>query len=374
MHLINYKYLFNKNDMKMKNQFFNLYKLLPIKFIFLILINILLAKIYLNIRYPKFKHKNIEIEFADAILSPKETSGKYPGYNNFLLNYENNCSKYFKYKRNSKRDIVIFAYTYRPEKNFFEVFNNIFDSFKHSVPHAKIASVIPQKDMESEGAKLLKKLGVQLIPFKGYEDLSIVTSRYIAIYDFLKNNSHKYKKIFLSDIDDVYMFRDIFSTFNEDEIIINKQCFKFESDECNLLFPIDERWFNESFIVNTNNTNKDLELIKNISKDEINPQVINGGIIFGGIKKVIQFLKIFNDHININKAKYFGYDQVLITLLVSKKKFDSIGLKLEPCTQRVCFWLDVKYNLNTTKIIYRENMCSPIVLHKSIPINWISKK
>lgn len=174
----------------------------------------------MNIRYPNLKNKNREIDFADAIFNPKETSGKYPGYNNFQLNYENNCSKYFKYKRNSKRDIVIFAYTYRPEKNFFEVFNNIFDSFKHSVPHAKIATVIPQKDMESEGAKLLRKLGVQLIPFKGYEDLSIVTSRYIEIYDFLKNNNNKYKKIFLSDIDDVYMFRDIFSTFNEDEIII----------------------------------------------------------------------------------------------------------------------------------------------------------
>ena len=85
---------------------------------------------------------------------------------------------------------------------------------------------------------------------------------------------------------------------------------------------------------------------------------------------MIQFLKIFNEYINPNKAKYFGYDQVLITLLVSKKKFDSIGLKVEQCTQRICFLSDVKYNLNTTKIIYRQNMCSPIVLHKNFPINW----
>ena len=36
-----------------------------------------------------------------------------------------------------------------------------------------------------------------------------------------QNNTDKYRKVFLSDIDDVYMFKDIFSTFDEDEIIIN---------------------------------------------------------------------------------------------------------------------------------------------------------
>ena len=69
----------------------------------------------------------------------------------------------------------------------------------------------------------------------------------------MRFNSKKYKRVFLSDIDDVYMFNDIFSTFNENEIIINKQCFEFESENCNLLFPIDEGWFNESFIINNNN-------------------------------------------------------------------------------------------------------------------------
>ena len=311
-----------------------------------------------------------ELEYLDANLDYKKTKGKYPGYNNLKLNYEKECSKYFKYNKNSKRDIVIFAYTYRPEKKFFQVFDIIIDSFKHSVPKAIIATVIPQKDKNSKGAKLLTKYGIKLIPFEYYEDYNIVTSRYIAIYNFLKNNSRIYKRVFLSDIDDVLMFKDIFSTFNENEIIINKQCFSFESENCQKLFPIDEGWYNKSYITDTNNIEKDLELIEDIGKDKINPQVINGGIIFGGTKKVIQFLKIFNEYINPNKAKSFGYDQVLITLLVNKKKFDSIGLKLEQCTQRVCFMSDVKYNINTTKIIHRENMCSPIVLHKSIPINW----
>ena len=265
---------------------------------------------------------------------------------------------------------IVFAYTYRPEKNFFQVFDSIIDSFRHSIPHATIASVIPQNDINSKGAKVLSKYGIKLIPFEGYEKYNIVTSRYMVIYDFLKNHSNQYKKVFLSDIDDVYMFKDIFSTFDEDEIIINKQCYKFESEDCNLLFPIDEHWFIQSFKRKNNNTIKDIELIKDIEKTKINPHIINGGIIFGGIKKIIEFLKIFTEYVNPLKAIDFGYDQVLITLLVSKKKFDSIGLKTEHCTQRICFWLNVKYNKNTTKIIYRENMCSPIVLHKSIPINW----
>ena len=329
--------------------------------------------IKINILFHNVDKSDIYEKFADTIFSPKQTKGKYPGFDNFVLNYENDCSKYFKYKKNSQTDIVIFAYTYRPEKDFFNIFDNIIDSFKHSVPKATIAAVIPQKDIDSKGARFLQKYGVKLISFAGYEEYNIVTSRYIAIYDFLKNNSKKYKKVFLSDIDDVFMFSDIFSTFKEDEIIINKQCYKFESENCNLLFPIDEGWFNQSFIKDINNTNKDLELIKDIGKNKINPQITNGGVIFGGVKKVIKFLKIFNEYINPNKARYFGYDQVLITLLVKKKKFDSLGLKLEHCTQRICFWLNVKYNLNTTKIIYRQNMCSPIVIHKSIPINWKKK-
>lgn len=343
-----------------------------IKIIFLLIFVIILFIKDIHFVNPIKKHNEIEIneKYADAIYTPKEATGKYPGFDNFQLNYENECSKFFRYSRNSKNDIVIFAYTYRPEKQFLNVFDNIIDSFRHSVPEATIASVIPKKDLYSEGASILRKYGIKLIPFEGYENYHIVTSRYIAIYDFLTNNTNQYKKVFLSDIDDVYMFSDIFSTFNEDEIIINKQCHKFESEDCHLLFPIDERWFNRSFIQNNNNTIKDLELIKNISKNEINPHVINGGIIFGGIQKVIKFLKIFNEYVNPSKAIDFGYDQVLITLLVNKKKFDSIGLKLEHCTQRICFWLNVRYNMNTTKIIYRQNLCSPIVLHKSIPINW----
>ena len=334
---------------------------------------LILILIIIFMRKSLFKNPK-EFEYIDANLTYQQTKGEYPGYINLQLNYEKECSKYFKYKENSERDIVIFAYTYRPTKNFFEIFDIIIDSFKHSVPRAIIASVIPQKDKNSKGAKLLENYGIKLIPFESYEDYNIVTSRYIAIYNFLKNNSNIYERVFLSDIDDVFMFRDIFSTFNEEEIIINKQCFKFESEDCNKLFPIDEGWYIESYIKNANNSEKDLELIKDIGKDKINPQVINGGIIFGGTKKVIQFLKIFNEYINPNKAKYFGYDQVLITLLVSKKKFDSIGLKVEQCTQRICFMSDVKYNLNTTKIIHRQNICSPIVLHKSIPINWKTHK
>ena len=148
----------------------------------------------------------------------------------------------------------------------------------------------------------------------------------------MKLNTNKYKRVFLSDIDDVYMFNDIFSTFNEHEIIINKQCPNFESDKCNLLFPIDKRWFKKSYIININNTELDLKLIQGIGKNKANPQIIIGGIIFGGTKKFIKFLKIFNEYINPSKAKDFGYVQVLITLIVSKKKFSSIELKLEKCT------------------------------------------
>ena len=339
--------------------------------IFLIIENELYYYLLLQEKNDKLK---IQKFYSDANVPFDQTSGNYPGYNNLELNYLYECSKYFKYSENSDKDIVIFAYTERPEKSFFDVFENIIESFRNSVPNALIFCVMPEKDINSNGHKKLEGYGIKVIPFAGYYDYSIVTSRYIAIYDFLRFNSKKYRRVFLSNIDDVYMFNDIFSTFNEDQIIVNKQCFQFESENCNLLFPIDEGWFNDIFINNNNNTDIDLELIKDIGKDKINPQVINGGIIFGGTKKVIEFLRIFIEHINPNKAQLFGYDQVLITLLVNKNKFASIGLQIEQCTHRVCFMPDIRYNSNTTKIIYKENMCSPIVLHKSIPINWKNLK
>ena len=343
--------------------------------LFLLFINSIIYICYFLFYKEKIDKLKIIKFFSDTNLPYKKALGTYPGYNNLHLNYKYECSKYFKYHKNTKEDIVIFAYTTRPEKiYFFRSFENIIDSLRHSVPNAVIACVIPQKDLNSKGAKFLKEFGVNLIPFKGYENYCIVTSRYIAIYNFLKLNADKYKRVFLSDIDDVYMFNDIFSTFNEEEIIINKQCFIFESEYCHYLFPVDESSFNISYIIKKNNTKLDLELIKGIGKNKINPQVINGGIVFGGTKKVIEFLRIFNEYINPSKVTSFGYDQVLITLLVIKKKFASIGLKLERCTQRVCFWGNVNYNLNTTKIVYSKNKCSPIVLHKSIPPAWKTVK
>ena len=197
------------------------YLLIKISFLVLCIIILFIKEVHFSNPLSIMNEIDINQIFADAIFSPKEAKGEYPGFANFQLNYENECSKYFKYRKNSKQDIVIFAYTYRPEKQFFHVFDNIIDTFRHSIPKATIASVIPKKDINSEGASILNKYGIKLIPFEGYENYNIVTSRYVAIYDFLKNNTNQYKKVFLSDIDDVYIFRDIFSTFSEDEIIIN---------------------------------------------------------------------------------------------------------------------------------------------------------
>ena len=82
-----------------------------IKIIFLnVFITILFIK-DIHFENPIQKKKEIEIneKFSDAIYSYKEVTGRYPGYDNLQLNYENECSKYFKYRKNSKMDIVIFA-------------------------------------------------------------------------------------------------------------------------------------------------------------------------------------------------------------------------------------------------------------------------
>ena len=69
------------------------------KIIFLLLCIISLITKDIHFSAPFYSKNEIEINemFADALYTYKEVTGQYPGFDNFQLNYENECSKYFRY-------------------------------------------------------------------------------------------------------------------------------------------------------------------------------------------------------------------------------------------------------------------------------------
>ena len=74
--------------------------------IFLIIMNELDYYFLIHEKEDKLKIRKF---FSDTNLFHMQALANYPGYNNLQLNYLYECSKYFKYRENSKEDIVIFA-------------------------------------------------------------------------------------------------------------------------------------------------------------------------------------------------------------------------------------------------------------------------
>ena len=86
------------------------YYILKKIFIILLIIFVIIHNFWMIVQRMKLDPLEINTIFSDVNLNPKKTKGKYPGFKNLILNYENNRPKYFKYRQNSREDIVIFAY------------------------------------------------------------------------------------------------------------------------------------------------------------------------------------------------------------------------------------------------------------------------
>ena len=75
----------------------------------------------------------------------KKSIFKYPELNKIKLNYSSKCGELFKYKKNNKRDLVMFAYNssnfdFNSERSL--LIYNVLDSIKKNIPNAKILKVI----------------------------------------------------------------------------------------------------------------------------------------------------------------------------------------------------------------------------------------
>ena len=301
-----------------------------------------------------------------------KTESDYPLYKNFQLNFRGKCGEIFKYPPNNENDIVIFAYQnieIIKYQNILKLIPKIIDSFQNSVPNAKLLCFVPKNSSNSEVVKILRYLNVSVKIFEGFEDIHIVNSRFFIIKDYLMKKKNKYKRVFLSDLNDVFLLNDIFATFNENQLILNKECSYYKREKnCVKIFEYDlvKEWFFYFFGETSEITKKFIEL------DPIN---INAGIILGGTEKIINLLEILTNNFEKEKLKYFGYDQTILNKLYYNNELNSLNLIIEGCTQRICFRpKNLRFNKETTKIYFLRNHCSPIIIHKYFPSSWERSK
>jgi len=285
----------------------------------------------------------------------------YPKLDKIKLNYTSKCGELFKYKKNNKRDLVMFAYNsskieFNSERSLF--IYSVLDSIKKNIPNAKIICFVPNNTKTSLVIQALQNNNVSIIKEMDFLNVSLVSSRFLYEYKYLKEYINFFDRIIHADLTDIFFFSDVFETLKPNELIINKEGGNNSlfGDKGNFLLNY---WFNKTFGYNKT-------LLSFLER--INPLMINAGLIMGDSKEYLKFLDIFIKNLDHSKTLDYGYDQNLINVLFYTGKFDSINIKFDLCTQRSCFMPNLTFNREDNTLYFKTG-CSPVLIHKSYPSN-----
>lgn len=250
----------------------------------------------------------------------------------------------------------------------------VMNSFQYSIPLAHFICFVPEKSKNSIIVSKLKKFNIEIIIISNTNE-HITNRRFIESYKYLKEKKNLYERVLHIDIDDIFIFGDIFATIGKNDLYVNYNCNNESGGliNCKKFFnSINKKWFNEN--MNENNTNK-----KEVYKfRKMEPITIIAGVIIGGINKFYEFIKILSYKLiefnNKNQMKNFGYDQIIFNYLFYLGYLDKCNFKIIGCDQRMCFRpQNLLFNKKTTKILYENSGCSPILIHKYYPDSWIFK-
>ena len=326
--------------------------------------------LYLNYQKPKYLYYQVNADFPNVKL--------------FKPNFKGKCGKYFKYKSNNKRDIVIFAYDFLKKKNTWDntlfmeyAVRNVLESFNYSIPNAHIICFVTKKSKKKKVVSILKEFNVEIIEIKD-SSAHIVNRRFIEAYIYLKKNKDKFDRVLFADIDDVYMFGDIFATIKNDDFYLNSlhSYHNVPNKEC--VYFLNSLW--KSIYIKNLKKEKNLLIYKEFEENV--KCIICAGHFIGGIEKSLKFLEIISQALidyAFNKTTIqmnnFGYDMLLLNFLYYTKKFDQLEIKIIGCEQIFCTRpKNLLFNKDTTRFEFETDNCSPIFIHKNYPNSWIRKK
>jgi len=341
-----------------------IYLYLPIPLLLIIYL-FLIYFFPINLRTTNFNYNLNDFH----LISSRKTFSDYPGYNNLILNYNGSCGKIFKYPKNSNKDIVIFSYKYfniKKELMMLNLIPKIIDSFKNGIPNARLICFIPKQNKYTLVSFLLSYYKLEIIYFEDYIDYSIVLSRFLIIKEYLINNKNKIDRVLLSDLNDVFIFDDIFQTISNDELTLFNNCLDYDTNKFCIKFGGEinnYNWLLDSY---------GEEITKYFLKK--NYTDICAGVIFGGINKIIQFLEEFTEKFDLNKKNLWGYDETLLNKMFYFNEF-KVKINIEGCSQRNCMdSIDLLSNTRANIIVYKKDGCSPVMGHKTFPRSWRHKR
>ena len=132
----------------------------------------------------------------------------------------------------------------------------VLNSLKFSIPRAHIICFVSELSMNNKIVGILRKYGIEIIKISNSKE-HITNRRFIETYKFLKKNKDNYERVLHIDIDDIYIFGDIFATIGENDLYVNYNCNNESKNllNCKKFFnSINKKWFEDN--MNENNTNK----------------------------------------------------------------------------------------------------------------------
>ncbi|KAL7721420.1 Uncharacterized protein QTN25_001836 [Entamoeba marina] len=299
------------------------------------------------------------------IVSPKEVKKQFPGMRKLKLNYAGNCSKIFKYPKNSERDLIIYGYSQMDlDKldSYLYQFGNVLESVKFSTPNAKII-IFVFGETNSKFDNFLKHYGIERINVDIPSGWIAANARMQATYDYLEKHVGEYDRR-------CFLLNDVFATVSTDEVLLMSECQVYHSGkkgvkECQLVggTHINRPWLEKSI--------DDQDFVRSLIKKKLIG--INVGVIIGGAKHVKDLFKVVANNMEKHKMHIWGYEQSMLDVMYYTDKLNHIPVVFEDCTQRICFKPfpnQLNMGIDALSLTYIKDRCSPVLIHKGYPYSW----
>ena len=315
--------------------------------------------IVIIILYTIIQFKNINTKIQPSQQSIKQQSQfLFPGIDLDNFNFKGKCGTIFKYQSASSRDLILFSHKHTSQwkTNKKEILFSL-SLIRKVLPQVSI-SILTFGQLPNDFIEICEIFQVKIIQSNEYSEWNPVNARIPMALKYLKEHENDFDRVAWSDLRDIYILNDIFSTIEMNEIVWMAEC---SSDTFCLKHTLHGIKRHFTWVLWFFGFKEAMKLTT------IESTTLNGGFGIGGIKKMIQLLTIWNDHIEMKNIKQWGYDQTLLNWLFYNDYFKTIDITLDKCTQRMCFapLLSINKKLKTFEL--KDVQCAPIVFHKDFP-------
>ncbi|BFU20453.1 hypothetical protein EHI8A_127660 [Entamoeba histolytica HM-1:IMSS-B] len=325
----------------------------------LVTLSIFLVVVYL---YLLLYHPNeIPFKYETKHIQPPQPKYKNKFFDLSKFNYKESCGNVFQYQPSNAQDLILYCGSvelgaWKEIKKYSDIIQPMINEVMPNVTKVflligKPPTITFLEEMKRYGVKVIQRANSSQEVSK---NVAVVQRIFVSL-EYLKENKNKYNRVIFSDFRDVFYFSDAFATFTKDDLILLMECYGINSRKCTTFTePTNFRWVQQGFGRET------ASLFA--KRKEI---IINGGLFFGGIDKVIELLTIEVKNIK-GKRLNWGLDQAALNYVYYTGQLNHLSVTKEFCSQRICFTEAVTsvYNHSAKTLVSILNGCSPVIRHK----------